>query len=119
MNITESFFIRHEGKYARIRLKEICYISAFKNYVRIHTLQKEFKTQFSLNNLEEILPANYFCRIHRSYIVAIDAVRGFEYEKIDLGQVTLPLKDKYRKHFFQKVNLINPVYKKQSISLFS
>ena len=113
MITTDTIFVRCDGQYFRIHLKDITYIGTSDRYVCIYTRERMYKTKFSLDKLESVLPRTAFCRIHRYYIVALDRVVSFDYEVVRLdGEVSLQLSDKYRKHFFSSVNLLNPVYSK-------
>ena len=68
--------------------------------------------------MESVLPRAAFCRIHRYHIVALDRVVSFDYEVVHLeDEVTLQLSDKYRKHFFSSVILLNPVYNKEEVTV--
>jgi hypothetical protein len=109
MNYNDFICIRIAGKYFRINLSHIFYIRADKNQITIITDEREYKTFCSLKSIESILPPGQFCRVHRSYLVAVSAVTSFEYEKIYLGQRHLSLTDPYRKNFFKKMNIINPL----------
>lgn len=51
----------------------------------------------TLSGVEKLLPRNYFCRIHRGYIVALSAITGFNQSKVHLQQKDLPLSEQYRK----------------------
>ena len=120
MITTDTIFVRCDGQYFRIRLKDITYIGTSDRYVCIYTEGRMYKTKFSLDRLESMLPPTTFCRIHRYHIVALDRVASFDYEVVHLeGEITLQLSDKYRKHFFSSVVLLNPVYSKTEVTAFS
>ena len=56
-------------------------------------------TLMSLRSLEETLPADRFMRIHRSYIVNLDAVDGIGHNKVVIGTEELPVSESYRGRF--------------------
>jgi len=43
-----------------------------------------------MKQLEEHLPADLFCRVHRSYIVSIDHVMAFDNTTVYLKDVEVP-----------------------------
>lgn len=58
-----------------INQKEIFYADAVHNYTRIHTYDSSRLTHFSLSELEKKL-ADFFMRIHRSYIVNLNQIES-------------------------------------------
>lgn len=60
----------------KVRLSEIVYIQAMREYVCYHTNRKKYMELRSLTSLEEELLPKDFIRIHRSYMVARQAVLG-------------------------------------------
>lgn len=56
------------NKSETVRAKDILFIERNKSKTRVYTSSNTFETNYSLNNIQEILPQN-FVRVHRSYIV--------------------------------------------------
>jgi DNA-binding LytR/AlgR family response regulator len=103
---TKHFFIRCDGKYIRIDIKDICYIEALKNYVRIFTEGGAYLALISMRQIEEELPANEFCRIHRSFIVPLARVKSFDNEMLYLEKVSLPVSPAYKNILQGKVRIL-------------
>lgn len=97
--------VRADYRQLRIALKDILYIEGLKDYVKIFTADspKPVVTQMSLKSLEESLPPEEFMRIHRSYIVRLDAVKVIERGRIVFGKTYVPVSDAYREAFFQAI----------------
>jgi len=70
----KKLLIKQPGKIIILNTGEIQWIEAMADYVNIHTLKETYLVQQSLNHLESRLDPNRFVRIHRSYIVNLDAV---------------------------------------------
>ncbi len=68
----------------KIWLKEIIYISAEDEYVRIHTEQKEHLIYIRLKEIKTMLPNSDFTQTHRSFIIS----NGFV-SKIKTGSLVL------------------------------
>jgi DNA-binding LytR/AlgR family response regulator len=49
--------------------EQVCYVQAEGDYSRIHTYDRSYLSTASLRELEAVLPAERFLRIHRSYLV--------------------------------------------------
>jgi len=92
-----SLFVRSEYKMVKIDLKEIEYIEALEDYVKIHlTNTKPVLTLMTLKSVLEKLPADKFKRIHRSYIVPISKVQSILNRKARLASgAELPISTNY------------------------
>jgi DNA-binding LytR/AlgR family response regulator len=58
----------------RLALDDVEWFSAAGDYVEVHTAERSFLMNESLNQLEGMLPPARFLRIHRSTLVNVDAV---------------------------------------------
>lgn len=103
---TKHFFIRCDGKYIRINIREITYVEALKNYVRIVTETGTYMALISMRQIEEELPEQEFCRIHRSFIVSLAFVKSFDNEMLYLDKVSLPVSPAYKSLLQGKVRLL-------------
>jgi DNA-binding LytR/AlgR family response regulator len=80
----------------KVYLQEIIYLEALTNYTKIVTPGKNYITLNNLKNFLDELPKNKFLRIHRSYAVAIDKVKGFSGNDLRIAGQSLPLGKTYR-----------------------
>jgi len=80
----------------KVYLHEIIYLEALTNYTKIVTSGKNYITLNNLKNFLDELPKQKFLRIHRSYAVAIDKVKGFNGNDLRIGGQSLPLGKTYR-----------------------
>jgi len=87
----ERLLIKHAGRIVIISCKEINLISAMDDYAEIRTAKESYLIQQSLNHLEERLNPDQFVRVHRSYIVNIDAIKDIV--NWSAGRYKLFLKD--------------------------
>ncbi|MGE0071557.1 MAG: LytR/AlgR family response regulator transcription factor [Thiomonas sp.] len=65
------------GALKRIALGDILYCRAEAKYTSLHTAQQQYLTDTPLIDLEQTYP-DYFMRVHRSVLVAADAIRALE-----------------------------------------
>lgn len=89
----------------KIRLDDILYVKSDGDYIVLHL--KDGRTPMvlmTLKALEKQLPSSRFCRIHRSYIVALDKVQGLKGGKVIAGGNDLPLSDSCKPSFFESVS---------------
>ncbi|AZQ61666.1 response regulator transcription factor [Flammeovirga pectinis] len=98
-NITtknDSITIKADYKLYRIKFDELLYMEGQKEYVAFHTSHKSILTLTSLKKLENDLPSEKFIRIHKSYIVNINAIETLEGNMLGVNGVELPVGLSYR-----------------------
>jgi DNA-binding LytR/AlgR family response regulator len=89
----------------KVFLKDIIYIESIKDYVKIVTTDKPLITYQRLGYMEEKLPENKFLRIHKSYIIAIDKIAGYNNDLINVDGFELPLGRSYKQGFLKVVDV--------------
>jgi len=97
---SDHFFLRTGHEVVRIDHAEVLHISAMRDYVAVHTRARgRILSLENLRDLEQRLPADRYCRIHRSHIVAISAVQRVERDMAVLAVGPLPISETYAKRF--------------------
>ncbi|MBB6462881.1 LytR/AlgR family response regulator transcription factor [Flammeovirga kamogawensis] len=91
-----SITIKADYKLYRIKFEDLLYMEGQKEYVAFHTSQKSILTLTSLKKLENDLPSEKFIRIHKSYIVNINAIETLEGNILGVNGVELPVGLSYR-----------------------
>ena len=89
-------YFRAERKMVKVFFRDILYVEGLKDYIRIVTDNKTIVTKYVLSTLEEMLPANEFLRIHRSYIVAIYKIDSYNADTIHIAKHELPIGRLYK-----------------------
>lgn len=98
-------FVKTEYRYEKVDLDEIIYIEGMKDYLRIICKNRKIMTLQSFSKIEELLPPRNFCRVHKSYIVAIDKIKSVERGVISISDVRIPVSNTYRDTFFARIGL--------------
>ena len=100
------FFIKTDGRnrFKKVYLSEIFYLESVKNYVIVHTENKQIVTYNTLKYYEESLPEIQFVKIHRSFLVSLDKIEKTDTDSVWVSGKELPLGDTYRNIFFEKIN---------------
>lgn len=89
--VAASFYIQYNRCFRRIYYKDLLYLEAWKNYVRIHTQQQEYVIAHSLRKLKQLLPGDEFIQVHRSFIVPVQKVPGNRNSQVSIGGQNIPL----------------------------
>mgnify|MGYP000886952144 CR=1 FL=1 len=97
-------FIKTENRLEKIMLNEILYIEGMRDYLRIHTTGKKIMTLQSFTELEQLIPAHLVCRVHKSYMVAINKIESVERNRIKIADQLIPVSDTYKDAFLQLIN---------------
>lgn len=84
-------FVKCERKMVKLFLDEINYFESQGNYLMIYTETTSYKTYQSISEMEEKLPEVLFCRIHRSFLVAITKIVSFNANTVKVKEKQLPV----------------------------
>ena len=96
-------FVKTEHRLEKVNLADIRYIEGMGDYRRIHTVQKSIMTLQTFGDLEKEIPSNMVCRVHKSYMVAIDKIDSIEKDRIKMGNTVIPISETYRQAFFELI----------------
>jgi two-component system, LytTR family, response regulator len=97
-------FVKTENRLEKIMINDILYIEGMRDYLRIHTVNKKIMTLQSFNELERLLPSYLICRVHKSYMVAINKIESIERSEIKIGNTIIPVSATYKEHLFQFIH---------------
>jgi DNA-binding LytR/AlgR family response regulator len=92
------FFIKADGKLVKINHADIRYIEGMKDYLKIHLADRNVVCHHTMKAMEEQLPKMQFIRVHKSYIVALNAISSIAGNVIMLShsKEEIPLGSSYR-----------------------
>ncbi len=96
-------FIKTEYRLERIDLDDILYIEGMKDYLRVVCTGKKIMTLQSFAKIEESLPADKFCRVHKSFIVAMNKIKSVERGVILIADQRIPVSNTYKDAFFARI----------------
>ncbi|WP_428654851.1 LytR/AlgR family response regulator transcription factor [Runella sp.] len=98
------FFVFAEYKEIKLFFDEILYVEGMKDYVKIFTNQqtKPILTRLNLKAMEAKLPPNLFCRVHQSFIVALDKITSSQKTKLQIGNREIRIGSRFLAHFEEK-----------------
>lgn len=100
----KQFSIRQDGRIFLIKVEDICWIEAERNYVRLYVGKMSYSRREPIGSLELKLNPNMFRRIHRSTIVNLDFVEelrtspGGDYQVFLRNGENLVCSQKYQKN---------------------
>jgi len=95
--------VKADKKLYKLNFDEILYLQAYGDYVKIFTTQKTLLTKERLSILKENLPNDRFQKIHRSYIISLEAISFLEGNQVKVGENFLPISNTYRDELLTKL----------------
>ncbi len=100
-NEHEYLFLKVGHRIQKVATADILFVEGMKDYIRIHTATEKIMTLLNFTQLEELLPAQQFARVHRSFLVAIDKIEHIEKNKIRIGEHVIPISESYADAFYK------------------
>jgi DNA-binding LytR/AlgR family response regulator len=97
-----SVFIKVDGALRKVELADIQYVEGMRDYVMFHVASSALPivTHMTMKAAEELLPAQTFMRIHRSFIVALPHITSFSPTgDLKVGDALLHVSDAFRPAF--------------------
>ena len=89
-------FLNVQKKKVKILFSEILFIESQREYIRIVTTRKEYLSKMGTQEIEELLPASLFKRIHRSFIVSINKIESFTADTVEVNGIPIPVGRGYK-----------------------
>ncbi len=103
-NETSFLIVKADKKLYKLNFDDILYLQAYGDYVKIFTSKKTLLTKERLSNLEASLPKNLFHKIHRSYIISLNAISFLEGNQVKINETLLPISNSNRAGLLAKLN---------------
>jgi two-component system LytT family response regulator len=91
-----SIFVKDGHDWLRIQITDIEFIRSDTNLLFIHHAGQVTVTRMTIGRLLELLPAGEFVRVHKSYTVALKAVKKIERHQLTVGGAFIPVARSYR-----------------------
>ena len=107
------FFVRSQQNYIKLRYKDVFYIEALEDFVRIYLIdtEKPVITLVNLKQLENSLSPAVFLRVHKSYLVNVNHITSVSGDSLTLGSKVIPIGPSYRNTVTEKI-ITNKVIKR-------
>lgn len=99
----EYIFVKTGNRQEKVPIANIIYIEGMDDYRRIHTGNRRIMTLQTFKELETELPSDLVCRVHRSFMVAIDKIESVEKNVIRINGLTIPVSQTYRQNFYERI----------------
>lgn len=99
---TNHLYVNSNKKHIKVDFDQILFVESIKDYVRIHTSQKNIITKDKISDFEKKLPNN-FLRIHRSFIVNTDRITAFTAHDVEIEEREIPIGGSYKVEVMERL----------------
>ena len=104
----DSIFIKKKGLLEKVKYSNLHWIEADGNHITIHAADgRDYTIRKSLKELSDKLPKDRFLRVHKSFIVLVDAVTAIDTSFVYLGDRKIPIGRSYYNAFTATLNTIS------------
>ena len=100
----EYIYVNNNGAIERLELRDIYFIKGMGDYVGIRTTSMTMLVRDNLKNIEQLLSASNFMRVHKSYIVALSKIESVRGNVITIQNESISVGALYRQAFLQELN---------------
>lgn len=99
-------FIKSGTLIHQVDVEKISTIKKEGHYIVFKVNGRKLLSRMTFSQLFELLPANDFIQVHRSYVVAIKRIELIQKQFIQIEGKEIPIGDSFKKEFFQRVHFI-------------
>ncbi|WP_207433271.1 LytR/AlgR family response regulator transcription factor [Sabulibacter ruber] len=82
----------------KVLFEDILYLEATGNYVTFALKDKNLLSRSTFNEAINLVPADKFVRVHRSYVVALNKIDKIERHQVTIQKKEIPLSEAYRQN---------------------
>lgn len=97
-------YLKVDKDMKKIFVNDIEYIESWKDYVKVFlTGSRHFLVKRSISAVENLLSEHKFLRVHRSYIVSLSKVSGYNALSVKLGANKIPVGRLYKQSVMERL----------------
>lgn len=88
--VRDSLFVKQGDTYQKVPFDRIDFVEADGSYTKIHTPESTLTISMNMKNVQANLPS-FFLKVHRSFVVNINKVTGFDSSNIFVNKQVIPV----------------------------
>jgi DNA-binding LytR/AlgR family response regulator len=98
-------YLKVDKHMQKIFVNEIVYIESWKDYCKLFLARdKSFLVKQSITSLENLLSNHKFLRVHRSFIVSVDKISGYNGLSLQVNATNIPIGRLYKQAVMTTLN---------------
>lgn len=100
-------FVRDSGILKPIKLEELIFAKGESNYtILMLENDKKYTLSHTLKSVNEKLPKEIFCRVHKSYIININYIDLIEHSIVKIAGQSIPIGKAFRGNLFEMMEIL-------------
>jgi DNA-binding LytR/AlgR family response regulator len=103
-SVADYLMIKSDKKIYKIDFGNLLYLQSYGDYVKIFTKDKTIIASETLKNMEQYL-GDHCIRVHKSFLVAVHALKYVEGNQVKVHDRMIPIGKKYREEFLRKFKM--------------
>lgn len=103
----QAVFIKGGSDFHQLFIQNIKYVESDGNYVTFHTDKRPILARYKISEVVDLLPQQFFVRIHRSYIVALKHIETVKKHCVIIDGNEIPISRNYREDFLAIIDDIS------------
>lgn len=103
--VNKFLYLKVDRKTVKVNVKDIFWIESIKDYVKVVLVDKVLISKQKISVLEELLPDDQFCRIHKSFIIATTKVESYYTYAVEILGKELPIGRNYKQQALKHLQL--------------
>lgn len=101
-----AIFVRQGDYHRKVLLDDVLYIEADGSYCTVYAKDSNYTFSFNLNHFQKQTSSPHLKRVHRSYIVNLSNIDGFDKSTLLIGDKIIPVSYPYREEVFKCFNKV-------------
>ncbi|MEO6541701.1 MAG: response regulator transcription factor [Ferruginibacter sp.] len=87
----------------KVNINDILFIEKEENYLAFQTTDKKILVRANMTEVFDHVPASQFCRIHKSFVVALKHIQTIEVHQVSVGRYKIPIGASYREELTRNI----------------
>jgi len=97
-------YLKVDRDMKKVFVNEIVYIESWKDYIKIFlTDGKNLLAKQSISSMENLLSEHKFVRVHRSFMVSLDKISGYNGLSVQLSELEIPIGRLYKQSVMERL----------------
>jgi two-component system, response regulator PdtaR len=101
----DQVFIKHNYHFVKISLDDILMLEADNTHTHIITKSQKYTLRLTLGSTQQRLGFTSLIRVHRSFVINISRITGFNDRELFIDSLTIPLGAQYKEEFLKQFRI--------------
>ncbi|MCH2033550.1 MAG: response regulator transcription factor [Tenacibaculum sp.] len=99
-----SVFLKGDKVHHQIQIRDILFVEAYSNYVKVYSKEKMIVIHEKISTLETILSKYGVLRVHKSFLVTIEHITSIQGNRIHIQNYKIPIGQTYKNSINELIN---------------